>query len=84
MESPLAEVTAAFHPGILDLDLEDSWHLTNLFQPINIHLSILSQTSETTKFMFLPITALFQVINEFIVIGQRHPNIISQEGRKRP
>lgn len=31
--------------------------------------------------MFLRIAALFQVINEFIVIGQRHPNIISQEGR---
>lgn len=29
-ETPLAELTAAFCPGMLDLDLESSWHLTDL------------------------------------------------------
>lgn len=29
-ETPLAELTAAFRPGMLDLDLESSWHLTDL------------------------------------------------------
>lgn len=74
---------------MLDLDLESSWHLANLSQPINIQYSQrFSPNLKNTIFIFLLIATVFIGLQMSLwfggsVIEQRLPNIISQEGRKR-